>query len=608
MTTEQPRTYKYQLSTEDFTFAFTATDDEFRPREEEMRGKGVERLTGIEVKEKYSIHLSVDTKKNLFTYINEAEIGTAVNEVITFKNLTKPVPGLVLRLCSLPAVVIQNCALGRVTNGESSIAATSFTLTESITGYFHILQSDTGNFDIQESTTRQFSIRQSTTGNFDIQESTTSFFYVHQQSTTGNFEVRESTTGRFEVRESMTGNFSFVDSALPIFFGKELYCNFQIWNANIPQIRLINCHLPELDIGSGCITETYISGCTINLIDLRHLALSKESVVSLFNCTVYVCLMEELTVLGNLFFRQIEKLEKPFNWYNSKNKKTLIRATLGHVEMRQQHAKQYQDHLKRLKGEDDLKIKGPTFRIAQSSLGKTEFMDCDLESFRLEFNNAKITEVFMSGGTVPEDKIFICDEDNNEEKDALRREEQNVSVYNQLKKIFEGQGDIYLSTHFQSKTAEHQEKVLTIRRSKEKQDFKEDKPTLVGLLTLKRNAWQKLLNWFSTTFWDLITFKLNWISNRHGESWGQAFVFTSAVAAIFYLLFLGVIGRLLKNTAFDWDLAGKYFTYLDPTHKIDFIEHTKLNFAAYLIDFLSRIFVGYGIYQFISAFRKHGKK
>ena len=60
----------------------------------------------------------------------------------------------------------------------------------------------------------------------------------------------------------------------------------------------------------------------------------------------------------------------------------------------------------------------------------------------------------------------------------------------------------------------------------------------------------------------------------------------------------------------DGDFAGYYFTFLDPTHKIDFLKDKGVTLSGWssLVDFLGRIVVGYGIYQFISAFRKHGKK
>jgi hypothetical protein len=50
----------------------------------------------------------------------------------------------------------------------------------------------------------------------------------------------------------------------------------------------------------------------------------------------------------------------------------------------------------------------------------------------------------------------------------------------------------------------------------------------------------------------------------------------------------------------------KYFLeFLNPTHKFDYIQEDGLTTRFYLFDFIGRIFVGYGIYQFIQAFRKY---
>ncbi len=138
----------------------------------------------------------------------------------------------------------------------------------------------------------------------------------------------------------------------------------------------------------------------------------------------------------------------------------------------------------------------------------------------------------MSGVSVPQENIVI----HGEKPNTLPWEEQKISVYNQFKKIFEGQGDVYWSTYFQAKTAEHQKCVL-IHRHKDKTD--KNRP-------IRFDIWM---------FW------LNGWSNRSGESWERVFLFTMAVGAAFYSLFLWSVGRLFQFTPMDWDLAGKYFQF-----------------------------------------------
>jgi hypothetical protein len=54
---------------------------------------------------------------------------------------------------------------------------------------------------------------------------------------------------------------------------------------------------------------------------------------------------------------------------------------------------------------------------------------------------------------------------------------------------------------------------------------------------------------------------------------------------------------------------GYFFSFINPTHSIDFYKQVKDPPAlARAIDLLGRIFTGYGIYQFVAAFRRHGRK
>lgn len=59
----------------------------------------------------------------------------------------------------------------------------------------------------------------------------------------------------------------------------------------------------------------------------------------------------------------------------------------------------------------------------------------------------------------------------------------------------------------------------------------------------------------------------------------------------------------------DWNLFGYYFSFIDITHRTDFlVNKSYLNGFSLTIDFLNKIIVGFLIYQFIAAFRKYGKK
>ena len=46
---------------------------------------------------------------------------------------------------------------------------------------------------------------------------------------------------------------------------------------------------------------------------------------------------------------------------------------------------------------------------------------------------------------------------------------------------------------------------------------------------------------------------------------------------------------------------------MTPTHKVDFLDTEGTSILTYLFDFIGRIFIAFGIYQTVSAFRKYRK-
>lgn len=104
-------------------------------------------------------------------------------------------------------------------------------------------------------------------------------------------------------------------------------------------------------------------------------------------------------------------------------------------------------------------------------------------------------------------------------------------------------------------------------------------------------------------------YKLNETSNRHGESWGWAIVFTLGISSIGFIFYNAALESVKYELVLGWhtDFIGDWAQFILPTHKTDFMVKEPSSHALF-IDVVSRIFIGYGIYQLISAFRKHGKK
>jgi hypothetical protein len=129
-----------------------------------------------------------------------------------------------------------------------------------------------------------------------------------------------------------------------------------------------------------------------------------------------------------------------------------------------------------------------------------------------------------------------------------------------------------------------------------------EKSTLRSELALTPDSWQK-------TF-DQLNLWLNWVSNKYGNSYWQAIKFVAVVGLIcFYpsALFSDKYSMGIPDCATIEAGIGDFFKFLLPTHSVSYLDGDNLDqayFPFFIFDFIGRIFVGYGIYQFIQAFRK----
>lgn len=108
--------------------------------------------------------------------------------------------------------------------------------------------------------------------------------------------------------------------------------------------------------------------------------------------------------------------------------------------------------------------------------------------------------------------------------------------------------------------------------------------------------------------WDRIILYLNDFSNQHGLSIKRPLKWFLIFSIFFYLIYLYSLDRLFTNQNADWNLIGYYFSFIDLTHRSDFlVEKNEFTSISLIVDFLNKIVIGYFIYQFIASFRKYGK-
>jgi hypothetical protein len=364
-------------------------------------------------------------------------------------------------------------------------------------------------------------------------------------------------------------------------------------NAVVSFMRFNNCCIHELTWKSGTKGELYIENGKINHLRLVKTTLLKDSVISLMNVDVYIAQLQELLIQGQLVCRNIRPASRPFELVAAF---TEAAPAEDAVELEKKIYERKVQLVKELQGAYNTSVKVlvnefkdrplPLFRIADSSLGKTDITGSDLTGFCFEYRDSKLLETFLSGTKLPKEKIEIYNPTPAAQLPQRIYFEQKVSIYNQLKKIYDNLGDIVEATWYHSKAMDNQERLLKTKYKQEKS------------------------KWFGEQWFDLMTFKLNKVSNNHGESWRLALRFILTASLIMYSLYYICIHYKESPSLQATDrFVSNYFLFLDLTHKVDFhVDKKLLWWLPVLIDFVARILIGYGIYQFIAAFRRHSRK
>lgn len=218
-------------------------------------------------------------------------------------------------------------------------------------------------------------------------------------------------------------------------------------------------------------------------------------------------------------------------------------------------------------------IEGYTYLfIIGSSAGRLEFLNVDLRNFdELVILKSNISDTLFSNTLLP-DSIQIEPRLNKEKFGfELSEQERNFEStylresYRQLKLATEKQSNKKFHLHYKSKE-------MAYLRKETKFGF------------------------------DKILLTLNWLSNNHGISWRNGFYFTFSLSLFFSLL------MSVSSKSFEPNLSSitrEYLNFMSSFPSFNTISKES-SLGQDLIIILSRIFIGYGIYQTIVSFRKYG--
>lgn len=102
--------------------------------------------------------------------------------------------------------------------------------------------------------------------------------------------------------------------------------------------------------------------------------------------------------------------------------------------------------------------------------------------------------------------------------------------------------------------------------------------------------------------------EINSSSNDHGLSIIRPLIGFFLFSIPLYILYLDSIDRIFTCREFDPNLIGYYFSFVDITHRSDFLyKEEPIPGWTLAIDYIGKLVVSFFIYQFIAAFRKYGK-
>ncbi|MFC2152677.1 hypothetical protein ACFLSE_09125 [Bacteroidota bacterium] len=120
---------------------------------------------------------------------------------------------------------------------------------------------------------------------------------------------------------------------------------------------------------------------------------------------------------------------------------------------------------------------------------------------------------------------------------------------------------------------------------------------------LELESYRKSLRFKWTNLGKLILLQLNRFSNYYGTRWYYGVAFTLLIGLAFFTGYVlassysvGGLDNLLKH----------FVLFINPVHSFDFY-FTNPDGNLMLIDAFSRIFISYGYYQTIQAFRIYGR-
>lgn len=229
-------------------------------------------------------------------------------------------------------------------------------------------------------------------------------------------------------------------------------------------------------------------------------------------------------------------------------------------------------------------IAGGTLIIKRADLGQIAFTKCNFGSGICVFEHSRLQDLFIPGTEFPR---YVVDPDKNKTD-----YNQSQLFFGQLQSAYSKQGDNIRANEY---------------GSREIQAYNKNLPWIKFTYSKCLGITYPAIN---TTRISLI---LNFISNDYGRNWALGIFFSFATGFIFFHFFLLTTFGYSFTLELNPGLIGPFLKFMNPLRHFEIesiFNQSRITFSpwGYFWDFLGRVFVAYGYYQTIQAFRRYGKK
>jgi len=370
--------------------------------------------------------------------------------------------------------------------------------------------------------------------------------------------------GKFESRLHFQGKSLNVNDIH--FNGGSFYKSIEITTGNFDSITVSGGNYQEFDINGGSINHFKLFGGKMIELNVGTISKGKLQVknIDIESSITYKVIIQDLKGLKGVFLHCLIQNDGLLTITN-------LKTTNFHIRSLENQGKIILENIRpNRRGTGD-------FTIENSSMGVTTFNNVSWDSYnKLLFGSSQLNQIETYGEHIP------CPE---EYSGTLYMKEGKTSDY----EYYDRQDNFYNN--------------LKIAMSSQGNRERENLYYAASLDAKLKALWIDKSNWSN-----ILSLFFHKVSSNYGQNWLLSALWLFGIGLVFYYPYF----ISSPDYAFGFNLTllphflGKYCEFVLPFHTVDFLYDDPGGWI--ILDFVSRIIIGFFIYQLITAFRKFGRK